>query len=203
MSHIPFCKPQFLLELRMSAITRNKQTPSIELKTELIGKLTKRKINATALLDSGAEGIIINNTFTTLHNLNRIKIPKPFPVRNVDGSENVMGWVTHYTIQTLRIYAPNDSSFHEETSEFYITDIGDHDIILGTDWLEHHNPSINWSHSEIEMTCCPSTCKLENPPVKISAKSNQLNSKQKKTEETDPRVHHRDYQVLFKEPTGL
>ena len=143
MSLIPFYKPQFPSELRITAITWNKQIPSIELKSELIDKITGCKIDATALLDSGAEGIIINDTFATRHHLNRIPIKKPFPVRNV------MGWVTHYTTQKLRIHTPKWDSHHEETTEFYIMDIGDHRLAktsqpenrLGRFWSRTHTLS--------------------------------------------------------------
>ncbi|KAF5346234.1 hypothetical protein D9758_014391 [Tetrapyrgos nigripes] len=136
----------------MSAITRNKQIPSITLKTELIGKITGRKIDANALIDSGAEGIIINSQFARRNQFTLLPVKNPFPVRNVDGSENTMGWVQEYTIQNLRIYSRDSKAYHEEQAEFYVTDIGDHDIILGTDWLEEHNPDIDWSDSRVDMT---------------------------------------------------
>ncbi|KAF5363148.1 hypothetical protein D9758_008361 [Tetrapyrgos nigripes] len=131
----------------MSAITRNRQVPSITLKTELIGKVTGRKIDANALIDSSAEGIIINSQFAQENQLTLLPIKNPFPVRNVDGSENTMGWVRQYTTQNLRIYSQDNKAYHEEKAKFYVTDIGDHDIILGTDWLEEHNPEIDWSFS--------------------------------------------------------
>ncbi|KAF5363153.1 hypothetical protein D9758_008364 [Tetrapyrgos nigripes] len=149
----------------MLAITRNRQIPSITLKTELIGKVTGRKIDANALIDSGAEGIIINGQFAQKHQLTLLPIKKPFPVRNIDGSENTMGWVREYTIQDLRIYSQDNKVYHKEKAEFYVTDIGDHDIILGTDWLEEHNPDIDWSDSRIGMTRCPETCIIANPPI--------------------------------------
>ena len=33
---------------------------------------------------------------------------------------------------------------HQENMEIAITDTGKHDILLGTDWLKTHNPSIDW-----------------------------------------------------------
>ncbi|KAF5364752.1 hypothetical protein D9758_009364 [Tetrapyrgos nigripes] len=172
----------------MSAITRNKQIPSITLKTELIGKITGRKIDANALIDSGAEGIIINSQFAQRNQLTLLPIKNPFPVRNVDGSENTMGWVREYTIQNLRIYSRNNKAYHEEQAEFYVTDIGDHDIILGTDWLEEHNPDIDWSDSRVNMTRCPETCITAKPPVL------HLKTKTLKSTVIDPRTHHKEYQ---------
>ncbi|KAF5356605.1 hypothetical protein D9758_008282 [Tetrapyrgos nigripes] len=172
----------------MSAITRNKQIPSITLKTELIGKITGRKIDANALIDSGAEGIIINSQFAQRNQLTLLPIKNPFPVRNVDGSENTMGWVREYTIQNLRIYSRDNKAYHEEQAEFYVTDIGDHDIILGTDWLEEHNPDIDWSNSQVDMTRCPETCITAKPPVL------HLKTKTLKPTAIDPRTHHKEYQ---------
>ncbi|KAF5319135.1 hypothetical protein D9758_018626 [Tetrapyrgos nigripes] len=163
----------------MSVITRNRQIPSITLKTELIGKVTGRKIDADALIDSGAEGIIINGQFTQKNQLTLLPIKNPFPVRNVDGSENTMGW-----------------AYHEEQAEFYVMDIGDHNIILGTDWLEEHNPDINWSDSRVDMTRCPETCITAKPPVL------HLKTKSLKPTVVDPRTHHKDYQVRWLEPVG-
>ncbi|KAI0038346.1 hypothetical protein FA95DRAFT_1473646, partial [Auriscalpium vulgare] len=68
----------------------------------------------------------------------------PFPVRNIDNTENVMGWVTHSTTQTIRVYAKDSSSYHKEEAEFFLTDIGDYDMILGIDWLDIHNPVVDW-----------------------------------------------------------
>ncbi|KAF5343984.1 hypothetical protein D9758_012908 [Tetrapyrgos nigripes] len=149
----------------MSAVTCNQQVPLITLKTELIGKITSRKINADALIDSGAEGIIINSHFARENYLTLLPIENPFPVCNIDGSENTMGWVHHYTVQKLCIYSQDKRSYHKEMAEFYVTDTGDHDIILSTDWLEEHNLEVNWSFSKVDMVRCPETCTLEQPPV--------------------------------------
>ncbi|KAF5352274.1 hypothetical protein D9758_011938 [Tetrapyrgos nigripes] len=182
----------------MSAITRNRQMPSITLKTELIGKVTGRKIDANALMDSGAEGIIINSQFAQENQLTLLPIEKLFPVRNVDSSENTMGWVQEYTIQNLRIYSQDNRAYHEEKAEFYVTDIGDHDIILGTDWLEEHNPDIDWSVSRIGMIRCPETCIIANPPIlHLKTKTKPL-----KSAVVDSRTHHKDYQVRWLEPIG-
>ncbi|KZV59184.1 hypothetical protein PENSPDRAFT_552037, partial [Peniophora sp. CONT] len=84
----------------------------------------------SALQDSGAEGILLNYRFARLHNLTRTRLGRPIPVRNVDGSDN----------------------------EFFIADIGEHDLILGTDWLAMHNPEVDWKQSRVDMTRCPPSC---------------------------------------------
>ena len=185
----------------MSALTRNRQTPSITLDVNIIGRITGRQIGARALLDSGAEGIIMHSQFARTHRLTLKPLQNPFPVRNVDGTENIMGWVRHTTTQTVRIYSKSGQSYHEERAEFYITDIGDHDIILGTDWLDEHNPEIDWTVDRVDLTRCPESCTLVRPPVQhLRTKPDRARTPRIATE--DPRSRHRDYSVSFKEPGG-
>jgi len=42
---------------------------------------------------------------------------------------------------------------------FLVTDTGNYDILLGTDWLRAHNPNIDWTKNTIHMDRCPSLCR--------------------------------------------
>ena len=117
-----------------STVTRNTLSPSIILKGALIGKLSGKQINARVLLDSGAEGLMINERFAQKHKLTLSRLVHPFPATNVDGSKNSHGLIQFTTIQRLRLL-DQDSTSHQEEAEFYVTNIGDVDIIIGTDWL--------------------------------------------------------------------
>jgi hypothetical protein len=132
----------------------------------LIGKHSGKEISARTLVDSGAEGMIINNDFTKKNNLTLRELKKPLPIRNVDGSSNKSGAVLSTTIQTIRLWTPSNQ-YHEEQSEFYVTAIGTHDIILGTDWLLAHNPEVNWTTSQLAFTRCPKTCTLSERPLVV------------------------------------
>jgi hypothetical protein len=129
-----------------------------------IGQRSDRQISARALVDSGAEGMIINTPFATKHSLTLRTLKKPLPVKNVDGSLNKSGPIKHTTIQTIRIPV-NNSHFHEERSEFYVTNVGSHDLILGTDWLKAHNPELDWTSSRLSFTRCPPSCTLTTQPL--------------------------------------
>ncbi len=145
----------------------------------------------------------MHSRFAKTHRLTLRRLEQPFPVRNVDGSENVMGWVRHTTTQTVRIYSQNGRSYHEERAEFYITDIGDHDIILGTDWLDEHNPQIDWTTDRVDLTRCPPTCTLVRPPVQhVRTKPDRTRVPRVLATAQDPRVFHRDYEVTFKDLEG-
>jgi len=47
---------------------------------------------------------------------------------------------------------------HWENIEVAITNTGRHKILLGTDWLKVHNPSIDWSMNRLCFDWCPLQC---------------------------------------------
>ena len=47
---------------------------------------------------------------------------------------------------------------HTELTNLFITNTGDHDVLLGTDWLSKHNPNIDWATNTITLNRCPTTC---------------------------------------------
>ena len=47
---------------------------------------------------------------------------------------------------------------HKETTEMAVTNIGRHDILLGTDWFRAHNPQIDWAKNNLCLNCCPTSC---------------------------------------------
>ncbi|KAH7904915.1 hypothetical protein BJ138DRAFT_992633, partial [Hygrophoropsis aurantiaca] len=63
---------------------------------------------------------------------------KPITPRNVDGTINSAGLITHYTWQTISI------AEHKHRVRFLVTSLGRDPIILGLPWLRDANPDINW-----------------------------------------------------------
>ncbi|KAF8697062.1 hypothetical protein AX14_001486 [Amanita brunnescens Koide BX004] len=47
---------------------------------------------------------------------------------------------------------------HEEIMEFLVLDLGKQDMFLGHDWLQFHNPEIDWKNEKLKFTCCPQEC---------------------------------------------
>jgi hypothetical protein len=47
---------------------------------------------------------------------------------------------------------------HQEDIEVAITNIGNHDLLLGTDWLKAHNPSIDWTRNKLVLNQCSNLC---------------------------------------------
>jgi len=64
--------------------------------------------------------------------------------------------VTTYIEAEALISTPHGS--HQENNRFYVGNIGDHDIILGTDWLVEHNPTIDWTSYKVDLNRCPTSC---------------------------------------------
>jgi hypothetical protein len=77
----------------------------------------------------------------------------PLEVRNVDGTGNKAGNLTHYVKLKARI------DNREEELTFYVTSLGRDRIILGYPWLKAFNPKINWRERSIrgnvELATCP------------------------------------------------
>ena len=69
-------------------------------------------------------------------------------------------------------------------------------MILGTDWLEHHNPDVNWEQRTLGLERCPPSCIIEDPPVRVKSKSPSRPP-------SPPPRQHRDYHVRWKERSGI
>jgi hypothetical protein len=150
--------------LLVSRITPDNK-PSIEMTAKFIGK--GRKATATALIDSGATGNILNQQFVTKHAIRTKQLEKPLPLRVADGTESK---INQYAALTMQI-EDSHGNIHEEEIKFYIANIGTQDVILGTGWLIKHNPDINWATYEIKMTRCPRDCKnYHKQPIKPKKK---------------------------------
>ena len=67
-------------------------------------------------------------------------------VRNVDGTNNSVGAITHQ-VEVNMYY-----KCHIERMRIDVCNLEKTDNILGIPWLQAHNPEINWEMGEVEMT---------------------------------------------------
>ena len=95
----------------------------------------------SALIDSGATESFISPDLVKHFSIPTHEIPKPKVVRNIDGTKNSIGNVTHAA--TLRIHYEGQDTEHL----FYVIDLGDDHMLLGMPFLKAANPHINWTHS--------------------------------------------------------
>ena len=71
---------------------------------------------------------------------------------NADGSKNSGGMITNMVRLRIRIME------HKEIMEFLVLDLGKQDMFLGHDWLQFHNPEIDWKNEKLKFTRCPQEC---------------------------------------------
>jgi len=116
-------------------------------------KLKNHKgVAVRALLDSGATGLFIDTTFAREKGFKMEKLKKPLLVRNVDGTVNAEGAITHQVEYNMFFKE------HVERARIDICNLRKTEVILGMPWLAAHNPEIDWEKGEVEMTCCPPIC---------------------------------------------
>ena len=95
----------------------------------------------TALVNCRAEGLFINKSI--VHKWRKSILKTPIKVRNIDGTYNKNGAIMERCLIPFRI---KDKTM---TEWFYVTTIGDQDLILGLPWLEKHNLIIYWKEKTL------------------------------------------------------
>ena len=105
-----------------------------------------------ALLDSSAMGMFMNKQTAARHGFKLQKLERPIAIRNVDGTSNSKGAITHQ-VECNVFYKG-----YVERMRMDVCDLGKIEVILGMPWLAAHNPEINWETGEVKMTRCPPLC---------------------------------------------
>ena len=126
---------------------QNIWAPSIRIKVWIINN--GRPIDAFAILDSGAEGVYCNKAFIEKHKIPTHPLETPVYTQNVDGTMNKQGIIHHAAILWMEM-----GTRHKEYIKMAITNTSNHDILLGTDWLKAHNPSIDWTRNKLILNWC-------------------------------------------------
>jgi len=104
------------------------------------------------LLDSGTMGMFIDKQTAAKHGFKLQKLEKPLAIRNVDGTSNSGGAITHQV--ECNVYYKD----HIERMRMDICDLEKMEVILGMPWLAAYNPEINWETGEVKMTRCLPLC---------------------------------------------
>jgi len=113
---------------------------------------THEGVMIKALLDSGATGMFMDRQTAARHGFKLQKLEKLLMVKNVDGTVNSGGAITHQV--ECNIFYKG----HMERMRMDVCDSGKTEVILGMPWLAAHNPEINWETGEVKMTKCPPLC---------------------------------------------
>ena len=93
---------------------------------------------------------------------------------NADGSPNKQKVAMH--VAQIHLRFPKYD--HEEYLEALVLELGHNQMLLGIDWLNFHNPKVDWSMPSLQFMRCPKHCsknalqltirwtaKAENQPV--------------------------------------
>src|ERR1700683_623308 len=129
-----------------------------------------------ALLDCGATDSFIDKGAIEKYGLTVTKLSDPIPVYNADGGCNKLGDIDRY-VELEMIF-----SDHKELMTLYATSLGKDSIFIGHDWLKKHNPDIDWTTGEVNMTRCPKTCGYQHR--RNRAEKQKMTREKKKAERT-------------------
>ena len=101
-------------------------------------------IEATALVDSGAEGTFISQYLIDKFSIPSYPLEKPIMAQNVDGTPVKGADITRFTILPIRV-----GTTSIPTNFLIIGGIANEQIILGHPWLKQNNPQIDWQNNNI------------------------------------------------------
>jgi hypothetical protein len=117
--------------------------PLLEKEAKINGKKVR------ILIDPGA-----TTNFISEKTVRRIKIKtaekrNPYTLKAFDDKTVAYngGWVDTETENTELLIGT-----HEETISLDISDLGEHEIILGRPWMNFHNPEIDWKAETLEFS---------------------------------------------------
>src|SRR5271156_3771482 len=160
---------------------------SLKLKFELETTDTAEVKSANALVDCGATGEFIDRHYAKSCGFHLLKLSKPIPAYNIDGTPNEAGSVTEVVDLILRY------KNHSERTLFAVSSLRKQKLILGHSWLRKHNPEINWVTGEVKMSRCPprccAGCSQESRQEWISRKA-QIHQKESCSSGPTPEFHH-------------
>jgi hypothetical protein len=105
-----------------------------------------------ALIDCGAMGCFVDIEWAKLNNIPTCPLTKLIPVYNVNGTANDASAITDIA-DVILCY-----EHHSECTQLAITHLGKQSLILGYNWLQNHNPEINWQTKDVKMSHCPLQC---------------------------------------------
>ena len=117
-------------------------------------KTKEKKIKISALIDSGCTHTTIAADIVQRERLPTEKMKTTMEIYNSDGTRNKYGKIKEVMPIIL------EAGGHTEQINAVVSGITETDIFLGYDWLEKHNPEINWKKGTINFTRCPKNCYL-------------------------------------------
>jgi len=98
-----------------------------------------RRTEAPALLDSGATKNFMSLTYAKWLKLPFKRLPYERPLFNIDRTTNKTGSLKYYVDLQIQMGTKRTDM------RFFLTDLGDHKVILGYPWFAANQPKIDWA----------------------------------------------------------
>ena len=115
-----------------------------------------KRAESIALLDSGATENFMNLAYAKWLRLPIKQLPELRPVLNVDGTENKTGKLKYYT--NLNVQTGQNTT----TLRFFLSNLGEHKVILGYPWFTATQRRINWKKGWINHSQLPIVLRAPN-----------------------------------------
>jgi hypothetical protein len=114
-----------------------------------------KRAETSALLDTGAMENFINEAYARRSRLLFKRLVKPRKIINVDGTPNILGTIHFYTDLEVQTGAT------KRKMRFFLTGLGDRDVILGYPWFAAVQPKIHWAKGWIDFSQLPVVLRTE------------------------------------------
>src|SRR5712671_2769612 len=108
-----------------------------------------KRAETTALLDSGAAENFMNLAYAKWLKLPSKTLRYPRPLFNVNGSTNKQGDLKFYSDLVVR------TGMMRKNMRFFLSDLGNHQIILGYPWFAAYQPKVDWARGWIDVSQLP------------------------------------------------
>ena len=108
-----------------------------------------KRAETNTLLDSGATENFIHPNYAWQQRLLVKILPNSRKIVNVDGTPNAAGEIKYYMDLEM------SQGTKRVNLQFFLTDIGERDMILGYPWFAAIQPNINWAQGWIAMKQLP------------------------------------------------
>jgi hypothetical protein len=121
--------------------------PQLDLKVSVTISDTQERISVKALLDSSCTKSCVDEKFVEARQLQTFPTEQAIPVYNADKKLN--GYIREYVELVLAVTDVNGNE-HTEVRTLPVVNLrGTHNIFLGFDWLQEHNPEVDWPTKQL------------------------------------------------------
>jgi hypothetical protein len=118
-----------------------------------------KRAEVESLLDSGATENFISEDLAYRMRTPITRLHKPRPLFNIDGTKNRKGDITRYTDLQVQ------TGSKHRTMRFFLTDLGNQQLILGYPWFAAMQPQIDWARGWLEYAHLPVVLRTNGKPT--------------------------------------